>query len=136
MEPEVEDETDDEAPASAGGIAAAPVYRPPEVDTPEPETEGVNHALHAVRTDVATRGLIRALADDPGVAFTALIARLFNQLPGRSMSSSEGSPKRRFSGAMSRSRRWTSGRLRVDATWKGVATTATAVERDMRALLP
>jgi ParB family chromosome partitioning protein len=83
VEPEIEDETDDQAPASAGGIAAAPVYRPPEVDTPEPETEGVNHALHAVRTDVATRGLIRALADDPGVAFTALIARLFNQLAVR-----------------------------------------------------
>ena len=55
-----------------------PAYAPPEVEAPEPETEGVNHALHGVRTDVATRGLIRALADDPTAALTALIARLFN----------------------------------------------------------
>lgn len=82
-EPEIEDEADEEA-AAASSVAPAPTYRPPEVDAPEPETEGVNHALHAVRTDVATRGLIRALADDPGVAFTALIARLFNQLAVRS----------------------------------------------------
>jgi len=78
--PKIEDDLDDQAPALTGDLATAPAYRPPEVDTPEPETEGVNHVLHAVRTDVATRGLIRALADDPGVAFTALIARLFNQL--------------------------------------------------------
>lgn len=58
-------------------------YRAPEVEAPEPETEGINHALHAVRTDVATRGLIRALADDPGAALTALIARLFIQVAVR-----------------------------------------------------
>ena len=63
--------------------AAPSAYAPPEVETPEPETEGVNHALHAVRTDVATRGLIRALADDPSAALTALIARLFNVLVRR-----------------------------------------------------
>lgn len=82
-EPEIGDEADDEV-AAASSVVPVPVYRPPEVDAPEPETEGVSHALHAVRTDVATRGLIRALADDPGVAFTALIARLFNQLAVRS----------------------------------------------------
>ncbi|MNS67368.1 hypothetical protein D3C72_1006180 [compost metagenome] len=69
--------TEDQDP---GLPAAARTYKAPEVDAPEPETEGVNHALHAVRTDVATRGLIRALADDPGAAFTALIARLFVQV--------------------------------------------------------
>lgn len=79
VEPDMKDETDQQPPTSSS-TAAAPVYRPPEVDTPEPDTQGVNHALHAVRTDVATRGLIRALADDPGAALTALIARLFNQL--------------------------------------------------------
>ncbi len=57
-----------------------PAYVAPEVEALEPETDGVNHALHAVRTDVATRGLIRALADDPGVALTALIGRLFTVL--------------------------------------------------------
>lgn len=54
-----------------------PAYVAPVVDAPEPETEGVQHSLHAVRTDIATRGLIRALADDPGAALTVLIARLF-----------------------------------------------------------
>lgn len=83
VEPEIEDEAG-EAAAAASSVVPAPTYQPPEVDAPEPETEGVNHALHAVRTDVATRGLIRALADDPGAAFTALIARLFNQLAVRS----------------------------------------------------
>ena len=74
--PEIEHDDMGEAdPVSAA--PAPPVYAPPEVEAPEPETEGVNHALHAVRTDVATRGLIRALADDPSAALTALIARLF-----------------------------------------------------------
>lgn len=55
-------------------------YDPPRVEAPVPETDGVTHALHAVRTDVATRGLIRALADDPGAALAVLIARLFSVL--------------------------------------------------------
>lgn len=72
-----EDETDDDA---ASRVLAPPAYVAPEVEAPEPETEGVNHVLHGVRTEVATRGLIRALADDPGAALTALIARLFTVL--------------------------------------------------------
>ncbi len=44
---------------------------------PAPELTGVNHVLHDVRTDTATRALIRALADDPAAALTALVARLF-----------------------------------------------------------
>ncbi|MFN3511889.1 MAG: ParB/RepB/Spo0J family partition protein [Phenylobacterium sp.] len=44
---------------------------------PPPELEGVNHALHEVRTDTATRALVRALADDPGTALVAIVARLF-----------------------------------------------------------
>lgn len=72
-----------EAETEEDVVVASPTYRPPEAETPEPETEGVNHALHAVRTDVATRGLIRALADDPAAAFTALIARLFGQIAVR-----------------------------------------------------
>ena len=77
--------TDDdvvEAEESSSGDGAQ-AYAPPEARTPEPETEGVNHALHAVRTDAATRGLIRALADDPSAALVALIARLFNVLVRR-----------------------------------------------------
>lgn len=82
-EPDIDDEieVDDENSLSRSPAPAA--YQPPEVDAPEPDTEGVNHALHAVRTDVATRGLIRALADDPSAAFTALIARLFGQVANR-----------------------------------------------------
>lgn len=77
-EPEAdEDEAEDDA---ASRVPAPPAYVAPEVEAPEPETEGVNHVLHGVRTEVATRGLIRALADDPGAALTALIARLFTVL--------------------------------------------------------
>lgn len=70
----------DEGPGAektADGPPPPAPYLAPEAAAPEPETEGVNHALHAVRTDVATRALVRALADDPSAALTALIARLF-----------------------------------------------------------
>jgi len=83
QEPEVENEDEDTDTAAARRPTAAPAYVPPEIDAPAPDTEGVNHALHAVRTDVATRGLIRALADDPGAALTALISRLFTVLVRR-----------------------------------------------------
>lgn len=46
-------------------------------DAAPPQVEGIGHSLHAVRTDVATRALVRALADDPASAFVALVARLF-----------------------------------------------------------
>lgn len=49
----------------------------PEVEV---DVEGASHALHAVRTDVATRGLMRDLADDPSTALTALVAQLFKHL--------------------------------------------------------
>lgn len=59
-------------------------YRPaaPEIETPraDVEVEGLSHVLHETRTDVATRGLIRDLADDPSAALTVLIAQLFKQL--------------------------------------------------------
>ena len=42
--------------------------------------EGVKHSLHQTRTDLATRGLIRDLADHPGAALTALLAQLFKHL--------------------------------------------------------
>lgn len=63
------------APSRRAVSSAAPV-----AVAPAPELEGVNHVLHDVRTDTATRALIRALADDPAVALTALIARLFGVL--------------------------------------------------------
>ncbi len=82
-EPEIEDADDEGEPEASRRLPTPPAYAPPEVQAPEPDTEGVNHALHAVRTDVATRGLIRALADDPGAALTALVARLFTVLVRR-----------------------------------------------------
>ncbi len=82
-EPEIEEADEAALTDTAPRVAAPPAYVPPEVEAPEPDTEGVNHVLHAVRTDVATRGLIRALADDPGASLTALIARLFNVLVRR-----------------------------------------------------
>ena len=75
-EPEVGPEDEGATPR----ISGPPVYVAPMVEAADPDTDGVNHALHGVRTDVATRGLIRALADDPGAALTALIARLFTVL--------------------------------------------------------
>lgn len=72
---EVEVET--EAP---GRLGARSVYAPPRAEAPAPEVEGVSHVLHATRTDMATRGLIRALADAPEVALTALVARLFGNM--------------------------------------------------------
>ncbi|RAK67797.1 ParB/RepB/Spo0J family partition protein [Phenylobacterium kunshanense] len=53
-------------------VTAAPVAVAPVV-----EVEGVNHGLHELRTDVATRALIRALADDPVASLVAVVARLF-----------------------------------------------------------
>lgn len=54
-------------PASATPVAVAPKV----------ELEGVNHSLHELRTDTATRALIRALADDPAAALVAVVARMF-----------------------------------------------------------
>jgi len=82
---EDQDETDAQtgpfgtgAPGAPGDIAL--VTATPVAVAPRPELDGVGHALHGVRTDTATRALVRALADDPGAALTALVARLFSVL--------------------------------------------------------
>jgi ParB family chromosome partitioning protein len=74
------DETSDEDDAE--GAADEDWGGRSEVVVPEVEVdvEGASHALHTVRTDVATRGLMRDLADDPGAALTALLAQLFKHL--------------------------------------------------------
>lgn len=56
------------------GTAAVVPTAPPPGATPE----GASHALHEVRTDLATRALIRAVADHPSTALVALVARLFS----------------------------------------------------------
>ncbi|SJM62120.1 putative plasmid stabilization protein [Brevundimonas diminuta 3F5N] len=78
--------TDDEAEEVDPALEAArpPVarsaYAPPRAEAPAPEVEGVSHVLHATRTDTATRGLIRALAEAPEVALSVLVARLFGAM--------------------------------------------------------
>ena len=74
----IEDEEDKDQVVTSGRYAAAV----PDVEVPraDVEVEGSSHVLHEVRTDVATRGLIRDLADDPVAALTVLLAQLFKQL--------------------------------------------------------
>jgi len=77
------DDEADEAEVAADGQArpaARVAHAPPRVEAPAAEVEGVSHVLHATRTDTATRGLIRALAEAPEVALTALVARLFGAM--------------------------------------------------------
>ena len=52
----------------------------PEAPAVAVETQGVSHAQHGVRTEMATRGLARDLADRPDAAAVALTAHLFAQL--------------------------------------------------------
>ncbi len=74
------EETDIETLEAPGRPVARNAYAPPRAQAPAPEVDGVSHVLHATRTDMATRGLIRALADAPEIALTALIARLFGAM--------------------------------------------------------
>lgn len=77
------DEASDDADVEvevAGRRTAGGRYAPPRAEAPAPEVEGVSHVLHATRTDMATRGLVRALAETPEVALTVLAARLFASL--------------------------------------------------------
>ena len=63
-----EDESEDDT-LSAGGRPSA-VTQDVEVPRADVEVEGASHVLHETRTDVATRGLFRDLADDPSAALT------------------------------------------------------------------
>lgn len=84
-----EEEADDDT-ASAGGRTGV-VTNDVEVPRADVEVEGASHVLHETRTDVATRGLIRDLADDPSAALTVLIAQLFKQLALQSSGGLDGS---------------------------------------------
>lgn len=76
-----EDDEADEAEIGEMGLPGR-MPEPPEIAVPPVmvEVAGISHGLHEVRTDLATRGLIRALADHPEAALIALIAQLFKQL--------------------------------------------------------
>ena len=84
-----DDEGDDDAAVAGGryGGAGSDV----EVPRADIEVEGSSHVFHETRTDVATRGLIRDLADDPGAALTVLVAQLFKQLALHSSGGLDGS---------------------------------------------
>ena len=75
--PDEDVEDGDEAVAGGGyGLSAHDV----EVPRTDVEVDGSSHVFHETRTDVATRGLIRDLADDPSAALTVLVAQMFKQL--------------------------------------------------------
>jgi ParB family chromosome partitioning protein len=76
---EIEDEDDEDDAVDSGGHFGRAVA---DVEVPQAdvEVEGSSHVFHETRTDVATRGLIRDLADDPSAALTVLVAQLFKQL--------------------------------------------------------
>ena len=74
-DPEADGDLDGDASESEGCRGRDVVVPEIEVDV-----QGSSHALHTVRTDVATRGLMRDLADDPSSALTALVAQLFKHL--------------------------------------------------------
>ena len=60
-----------------------------EVPRAQVDLEGAGHSLHETRTDVATRGLIRDLADHPEVALTVLVAQLFKSVALSGQASSD-----------------------------------------------
>jgi ParB family chromosome partitioning protein len=86
--PRLGDQVDDEAGADddddedAGDVADGRGRYVPEIEVPraDVDVEGASHIFHETRTDVATRGLIRDLADNPIAALTALLAQLFKHL--------------------------------------------------------
>jgi ParB family chromosome partitioning protein len=84
-----EEEAEDDEVSSGGRFGGA--SNDVEVPRADVEVEGASHVLHETRTDVATRGLIRDLADDPSAALTVLVAQLFKQLALHSSGALDGS---------------------------------------------
>ena len=86
---EIEDEADEDDHALEVGARYGRSSADVEVPKADVEVDGSTHVFHETRTDVATRGLIRDLADDPGAALTVLVAQLFKQLALHSAGSLE-----------------------------------------------
>ena len=77
----IEDETEEDEDGAGVGLSRyGRASNDVEVPRADVEIEGSSHAFHETCTDVATRGLIRDLADDPSAALTVLVAQLFKQL--------------------------------------------------------
>jgi len=90
-EVEGEDAADDAEAEDDGQLGGRLASRHADIEVPKAdvEVEGSSHVFHETRTDVATRGLIRDLADDPSAALTVLVAQLFKQLALHSAGSLE-----------------------------------------------
>ena len=82
IDDEEDDQPDDDETVIAGGAASGRLGTKAEIEVPTADVpvEGISHALHETRTDLATRGLIRDLADHPGAALTVLVAQMFKHL--------------------------------------------------------
>jgi ParB family chromosome partitioning protein len=78
-EPEANGEEEDDAGALEPAEAPVSVRRYGDVEVPRVElsTGATSHALVERYTDIATRGLVRTLADQPDAALVLLVARLF-----------------------------------------------------------
>jgi ParB family chromosome partitioning protein len=76
----IQGETEDDS-GGDDDVSADP-RRHNDVEVPRADVDvwGATHVFHETRTDVATRGLIRDLADDPTSALTVLVAQLFKTL--------------------------------------------------------
>ncbi len=77
-----EDSEDDDDTRTTSAGSERYEARGTEIEVPhiEVDVEGRSNVFHEAQTDVATRGLIRDLADSPSVALTALIAQLFKSV--------------------------------------------------------
>ncbi len=86
-------ETGAEPTSGPAGAIGGGLRRYETVDVPKVEVDvaGCSHALHETQTDVATRGLIRDLADSPLAAITILTAQLFKTLVLQSASGDDSS---------------------------------------------
>jgi ParB family chromosome partitioning protein len=87
----IDGETDDDG-GNEDHVPAAPRrYNDVEVPKAAVDVEGSTHSFHETRTDLATRGLIRDLADDPTSAMTVLLAQMFKELALQSSGGFDGS---------------------------------------------
>uniref|UniRef100_B0T9F2 ParB domain protein nuclease n=1 Tax=Caulobacter sp. (strain K31) TaxID=366602 RepID=B0T9F2_CAUSK len=79
IDPDVELDDEDDQPSVGAHLSHRHHSVAQDIDIPiaQVQVSGASHTLHDARTDLATRGLIRDLADQPGAALTVLLAELF-----------------------------------------------------------
>ena len=75
-----DEDGDDSSGDFRAGADSRRAFEDVEVAQADVDTQGTSHVFHETLTDVATRGLIRDLADSPSVALIALLAQLFKHL--------------------------------------------------------